>query len=96
MLEACGRITRYTDGMTRQQFLADHRTRDAVLHNLQVVGEAAKKVPAEIRDLHSMVDWRRIAGLRDVIAHAYFGLDPDILWDIVSTKIPELRRAMES
>ena len=64
---------------------------DAVLRNLQIIGEAAKAVPADVRQRHPEVDWKGMAGLRDVLAHAYFGLDNDTLWDVVITKVPQLR-----
>lgn len=64
---------------------------DAVLRNLQVIGEAAKAVPADVRQSHPEVDWKGMAGLRDVLAHAYFGLDNETLWDVVTTKVPQLR-----
>lgn len=76
--------------MTLEQFLADDRTFDAVLHNLQIIGEAAKNVPQDIRDRYSEVEWRKIAGLRDILAHAYFSLENEIIWDIVQNKIPPL------
>ena len=75
MREACQRIERYVAGMDRAAFQRDEKTRDAVLRNLEVIGEAAKRIPDDIRALHPGIDWRRIAGLRDVIAHAYFGID---------------------
>lgn len=55
------------------------------------IGEAAKAIPADVRELHPQVDWKGMAGLRDVLAHAYFGLDDATLWDVVTTKVPELR-----
>ena len=64
---------------------------DAALRNLQIIGEAAKAVPADVRQRHPEVDWKGMAGLRDVLAHAYFGLDNDTLWDVVITKVPQLR-----
>lgn len=64
---------------------------DAVLRNLQIIGEAAKAVAADVRQSHPEVDWKGMAGLRDVIAHAYFGLDDETLWDVVTTKVPHLR-----
>ena len=90
MREACQRIERYVAGMDQAAFRRDEKTRDAVLRNLEVIGEAAKRIPDDIRALHPGIDWRRIAGLRDVIAHAYFGIDEAILWDIVESKVPTL------
>ena len=76
--------------MTFEQFLSDDRTFDAIMHNLQIIGEAAKNVPQDIRVRYPEVEWRKIAGLRDVLAHAYFSLENEILWDIVQNKIPPL------
>lgn len=80
----------YSQGLTQQHFPADEMLVDAVLRNLEVLGEAAKQIPLAVRERHSQVPWRRIAGLRDVLAHAYFGLEEDIIWRIVSESIPAL------
>jgi uncharacterized protein with HEPN domain len=61
-----------------------------VLRNLEVIGEAVKQLPAEVRAAHPDVEWQKIAGLRDILIHAYFGID--IVWDVVSNKLPELER----
>jgi uncharacterized protein with HEPN domain len=61
-----------------------------VLKNLEVIGEAAKRLPAEIKDAHPEIAWRDIAGLRDIIVHEYFGLDRDIVWDVVENRVPVL------
>jgi uncharacterized protein with HEPN domain len=60
---------------------------DAVLRNLEVLGEAAKNVPSAMRQMDDEVAWRRIAGLRDVLAHAYFGIDDDIVWSVVAEEV---------
>lgn len=86
-----GKIERYTANMTRETFVADERTFDAVAHNLQVIGEAVKNIPDEMRDRYPQIEWRKIAGLRDILAHAYFAIDDEIIWDIVQTKLTPLR-----
>ena len=91
ILEASERILRYSAGKDLATFSADDMAYDAVLRNLQIIGEAAKAVPADVRQRHPEVDWKGMAGLRDVLAHAYFGLDNDTLWDVVITKVPQLR-----
>lgn len=94
MEQAVRKILRFTEGMDQTEFLANELTRDAVLRNLEVVGEAAKHIPTDVRMAHGEVDWKRIIGFRSIVAHAYFGIDDDILWDIISTKIPELEAAI--
>lgn len=95
MLEASRRVVRYTRGLDADTFARDDMIRDAVLRNLEVIGETAKRLPMDVRNSHPNIEWRRIAGFRDVIAHAYFGIHPAILWDIVANKIPALLRQME-
>ena len=63
---------------------------DAALRNLGIIGEAIKHLPSEIRETYTDVDWLRIAGLRDIVVHAYFVLDDETLWDIIENKVPTL------
>lgn len=81
--------------MDKDEFLNDDRTYDAVLRNLEIIGKAAKNLPPEIRERTPTIEWRKIAGLRDTIAHGYFGIDSVILWSVVAEKVPELLRVME-
>lgn len=92
--QAVEKIQRFSNGLDQQAFSLDDLRRDAVLRNLEVIGEPAKHIPAEIRSAHPGVDWKRIVGFRDIIAHAYFGIDDAILWNIVSVKVPELSKAL--
>jgi uncharacterized protein with HEPN domain len=95
ILEACGKIGRYTSELSLEQFRQDEKTIDAVVRNLEIIGEAAKKLPENTRT-EIAVDWKRIAGLRDVLIHDYFGIDVEIIWDIVQTKVPDLFREVSS
>jgi uncharacterized protein with HEPN domain len=96
VLLASRKVRRFTAGMEKAGFRADERTYDAVLRNLEVIGEAVKNLPDEARNRAPSIQWKKIAGLRDVIAHGYFGIDDEILWDIVARKVPELLAAMEA
>jgi len=91
ILDSCGKILRFTAQMPFDQFVEDEKTYDAVVRNLEIIGEAAKNVPEDIRLRYPGIEWRKIAGLRDIIAHEYFGIDNDILWDIIQNKIRSLQ-----
>jgi len=84
------RIQRHTQGKTYDQFAQDDLLIDAVIRNLEVIGEAVKRIPYSVRRKHTHVEWRKIAGLRDILIHDYANISLPILWDIVSNKIPEL------
>jgi uncharacterized protein with HEPN domain len=90
VLGAIGKIRRYTKGLSRPAFARDEKTLDAVVRNLEVIGEAVKQLPAELRAREPSVDWQKIGGLRDVLIHQYFGIDVDILWDVIQNKLPAL------
>jgi uncharacterized protein with HEPN domain len=88
--ESCEKILRYTQDMAKVQFEADEKTVDAVLRNLEIIGEAVKHLSEEVRNHYPLVEWRKIAGLRDIVVHHYFGINKDIVWDIVENKVPQL------
>ena len=90
MIEAATRLATYTDELDFDGFAGDPRTVDAVVRNLEILGEAAKRVPDDIRERAEEIDWRKIAGMRDVLAHAYFQVDRQIVWDAATNKVPEL------
>ena len=90
MRTSCEKVIQFTHRLTRTQFLADQKTYDAVMRNLEIIGEAAKHIPNEIRSRYPEVDWRRVAAFRDVAIHEYFGIDVDVVWDIVQNKLPAL------
>lgn len=93
--DACRRIIDHRGEKTRESFFADPMAPDAVLWNLLIIGEAAKQVPDDVQAAHPTVEWRKIAGFRDVLAHGYFGLDENIVWDVIESKIPPLLEAIE-
>jgi uncharacterized protein with HEPN domain len=79
ILNSINKIKRYTKGMNREELIADELTFDAVIYNLQIIGEAVKHIPPEIRDRYPQVEWRKMAGLRNIVAHAYFAIDDQIV-----------------
>ena len=92
--KSCEKVVQYTDGRSKDQVFEDDIRADAVLLNLHTIGEAVKKLPKDLRERYPDVAWREIAGLRDVIAHTYFALDADILWDAVERDVPALLDAV--
>jgi uncharacterized protein with HEPN domain len=90
ILEAADAAREFVAGMGKDELAKDRRTRDAVVRNLEIIGEAAKKLPAQMKRDHPEVEWKKIAGLRDILVHDYFGIDMDIVWDIVQNKLPVL------
>ena len=88
MQTACEKVARYVKILKQKQFLEDEKTYDAVMRNLTIIGEAVKNVPQEFRELHLDIEWRKIAGFRDIAVHDYFGIDEDILWDIIQNEFP--------
>lgn len=96
VLEAIANVSEFVGGMTLDEFKSDKKTVHAVVRNLEVVGEAIKNVPSEVRDRHPEIPWQRIAGLRDILIHHYFGIDVEIVWDIVQNKLPELKAQVDA
>jgi uncharacterized protein with HEPN domain len=90
--EAITRIERYTAGLTLDAFLADTKTQDAAVRNLEIIGEAVKSLSSDFRKKHQGLPWQDIAGMRDRLIHDYAGVNWDIVWDVLQTKLPELRR----
>ena len=92
--ESCEKILRFTAGLSQSDLIGDERTYDAVVRNLEIVGEAAKHISEEVRDQLPDIEWRKAAGLRDMLTHVYFGIDNDILWDVIQNKVPRLAVAI--
>ena len=93
--EAIKRVESHIRGFTYPKFLAHMKTQDAVVRNLEIIGEAAKNISSEFKRKHPNIEWKEIAGMRDKLIHDYFGVNWEIVWDVVKQKLPELKRKID-
>ncbi|ATU08217.1 HepT-like ribonuclease domain-containing protein [Methanohalophilus portucalensis] len=96
IVEAIDEIEDFTSGMDFTDFLNDRKTQKAVVKNIEIIGEAAKNVPDEIKASYPDIPWRVIVGMRDRLAHGYFGIDYLIVWDVVGNRLIGLRNAIRA
>ena len=96
ILEALRRIEEYRQGVTYEAFLRDTKLQDAIVRNLGIIGEAVKNLSPAFKKQHNMIEWKKIAGLRDRVIHHYFGVNWDIVWDVVVNKVPEMRTQFQA
>ena len=94
ILDECDYLGRESADLTPADFLADETRKRAFVRSLEIIGEATKKLPPVVREAAPEIDWRAIAGMRDRLVHDYFGVDYEVVWDAVSHRVPELRRAV--
>jgi uncharacterized protein with HEPN domain len=96
MIAFSQKVLSYTEGLDQEAFIADERTYDATLRNLELIGEAASHIPSEVRETHPRIQWRDIIATRNRVAHGYLGIDDDVVWDIIKTDIPSLLPALQN
>jgi uncharacterized protein with HEPN domain len=95
ILESIGLIESYISNMNFDDFQKDRRTIDAVVRNLEIIGEASRSIPEEIKNNHPEIDWKGIIGLRNRIAHEYFGISVSIVWEIIKSDLPALKEKIK-
>lgn len=93
--EAIRRIAAYTAGMTYEVFLTDTKTQDAIIRNLEIIGEATKKLSEGLRAKYPDVPWKSMTAARDRLTHHYFGVNLDIVWQIVTAELPKVASQLE-
>lgn len=96
ILDSAEKIISYTEYLTFEEFVKDSKTIDAVARNFEIIGEATNRLPDEIKDANPSIDWHKIRGLRNRIAHHYFGINYQIIWDIVQNYLPDLIKQIKT
>jgi uncharacterized protein with HEPN domain len=95
MLDSARIVLEYVDNMTFTDFMSDQLSQDAVIRRLTIVGEAARQVSQESKDLHSDIPWRSILGFRNVIVHEYSRIDMEVVWTLIHERLPDLIAVLE-
>ncbi|HNS31522.1 MAG TPA: DUF86 domain-containing protein [bacterium] len=95
ILKAIENIDEFRDGMSFEEFCGNEKTKSAVVWQIQVIGEAAKNLPEAIREKYKEVPWKYMARIRDKIAHFYFGIDYEIVWNVIIKNLPEIKPLIE-
>ena len=95
ILQAIERIEKYTTGLNFDDFSKNNMIVDAVVRNFEIIGEAAKHIPPEIKEQQSQIQWKEMAGMRDKLSHNYSGIDIEIVWKTAKKRLPELKRTIK-
>jgi uncharacterized protein with HEPN domain len=96
ILNAIEKVAHFIEGMTYNQFVQDDRTAYAVVHAIEIIGEATKRVPPFVKDKHPGVPWREMAGMRDKLVHDYFGVNLALVWKTAIEDLPKLEPLIRS
>ncbi|EIM65097.1 HepT-like ribonuclease domain-containing protein [Desulfobacter postgatei] len=96
IIEALDRIFHYVKDLNYDGWMKDQKTIDAVIRNLEIIGEAAANVPREIQNLYVDIPWYQMKGMRNILIHEYFGVDNDVLWNTIQKDLPVLKEKLQA
>ena len=91
ILDAIGEVKEFIEGMRFEDFAKEKKTVNAVIRSHKVIGEAAKKIPEDLRQRHAQIPWKRMAGMRDKLIHEYFGIDLETVWVVINNELPPVK-----
>jgi uncharacterized protein with HEPN domain len=89
--EECNYILKVTESKTREETFADETLKRAIIRSLEIIGEATKRINPDFTSEHPEIEWKKMAATRDIMIHHYFGIDDDIVWSIITEKLPDLK-----
>ena len=95
MLQSARKVLEYARGVSETQFMGDSLRQDAILRQLTILGEACKRISAELKAVHPEIPWKKVAGFRDVVVHDYFGVNLKEVWRIIQDELPALVKLLE-
>ncbi|MGC9081530.1 HepT-like ribonuclease domain-containing protein [Sulfurihydrogenibium sp.] len=95
VLESIEKIENYTSEISFEEFIKDEKTKDAVVRNIEIIGEAVKHIPEEIKEKYNEIPWKKITGMRNRLIHGYFVIDYTIVWKIIKNELPDLKEKVK-
>lgn len=95
ILESIALIEEYSKGFSEKEFLSSVKLQDLIARRLEIIGEAVKNLPSELKQKYPQIEWKKIAGMRDYLIHSYFGIDLKLTWKVVEKDIPRLKKEIE-